>query len=185
VFPDYRVRTHLQYVYIRDSYSTVSLRVIAAYIDPSLSNHNSLLDRGVKALIYVDTYDWICNWVGNGRWTLALEWSGKNGFVNQALRSWNIDGKKVGSVRNSGPVDGAGHMVRSFCSLFKVRRMFDAFHRFHMISLSSWRLQGDGWMASNSRGTIDTLLNICGPLDGMSYVSFDKWQLRICKVCCG
>jgi len=65
----------------------------------------------VKALIYVDTYDWICNWVGNGRWTLALEWSGKNGFVNQALRSWNIDGKKVGSVRNSGPVDGAGHMV--------------------------------------------------------------------------
>lgn len=25
----------------------------------------SLLDRGVKALIYVGMYDWICNWVGN------------------------------------------------------------------------------------------------------------------------
>jgi carboxypeptidase C (cathepsin A) len=34
----------------------------------------SLLDRGIKALIYVGTYDWICNWVGSERWTLALEW---------------------------------------------------------------------------------------------------------------
>ena len=106
----------------------------------------SLLDRGVKALVYVGKYDWICNWVGNERWTLALEWSGKNGFVNQELRSWNIDGKKVGSVRNSGPftfvtVDGAGHMVCSFCSLWKMRWMFNALHRFHMINLSRrWRL---------------------------------------------
>lgn len=39
----------------------------------------ALLERGVRVLIYVGTYDWICNWVGNERWTLAMEWSGQDG----------------------------------------------------------------------------------------------------------
>ena len=117
----------------------------------------ALLDCGIDALIYVGKYDWICNLIGNERWTLALEWSGKDGFVNQELRPLNICGEKV---RNSGPfvvvtVDGAGGVVRSFCSIWKMRPMFDAFHRVHTISLSRrWRLQGDGWMALNSSGTM-------------------------------
>ncbi|EEB93527.1 hypothetical protein MPER_07799, partial [Moniliophthora perniciosa FA553] len=34
----------------------------------------ALLEHRVRVLIYVGTYDWICNWVGNERWTLELEW---------------------------------------------------------------------------------------------------------------
>lgn len=77
----------------------------------------ALLERGVQVLIYVGTYDWICNWIGNERWTLDLEWSGQEDFVKEALREWLVDGNKAGMVRSKGgltfaTVDGAGHMVR-------------------------------------------------------------------------
>ncbi|KAJ2911929.1 hypothetical protein MD484_g8484, partial [Candolleomyces efflorescens] len=76
----------------------------------------ALLERGVKALIYVGVNDWICNHVGNEQWTLALEWSGQQNFRSQPLRDWYVDGKKAGRTRGSGgltfaTVDGAGHMV--------------------------------------------------------------------------
>jgi carboxypeptidase C (cathepsin A) len=79
----------------------------------------ALLDRGVGVLIYVGTYDWICNWVGNERWTLAVEWSGHEEFVKEELREWVVDGKKAGLVRSKGgltfvTVDAAGHMVCLF-----------------------------------------------------------------------
>ncbi|ESK86463.1 hypothetical protein Moror_9868 [Moniliophthora roreri MCA 2997] len=76
----------------------------------------ALLERGVRVLIYVGTYDWICNWVGNERWTLELEWSGQEQFVKQELRDWLVDKKRAGRTRNWGnftfaTVDAAGHMV--------------------------------------------------------------------------
>ncbi|TFK48038.1 hypothetical protein OE88DRAFT_1665085 [Heliocybe sulcata] len=75
-----------------------------------------LLERGVNVLIYVGSYDWICNWVGNERWTLALEWSGKEEFGKQGLRNWEVNGKVAGVTRSAGgltfaTVEGAGHMV--------------------------------------------------------------------------
>ncbi|EEB92714.1 hypothetical protein MPER_08737 [Moniliophthora perniciosa FA553] len=76
----------------------------------------ALLEHGVRVLIYVGTYDWICNWVGNERWTLALEWSGQEQFVKQELRDWLVDEKRAGRTRSWGnftfaTVDAAGHMV--------------------------------------------------------------------------
>ncbi|KIK51960.1 hypothetical protein GYMLUDRAFT_50249 [Collybiopsis luxurians FD-317 M1] len=77
-----------------------------------------LLERGVKVLIYVGSYDWICNWVGNERWTLALEWSGQEEFASQKLREWTVAGVKAGVTRSAknglftfATVEGAGHMV--------------------------------------------------------------------------
>ncbi|KAF9242675.1 serine carboxypeptidase [Melanogaster broomeanus] len=68
---------------------------------------SALLERGVRALIYIGTYDWICNWVGNERWTLQMPWTGQEAFV---------DGHVAGKVRSAGgltfaTIDGAGHMV--------------------------------------------------------------------------
>ncbi|KAF8649503.1 hypothetical protein AX16_005755 [Volvariella volvacea WC 439] len=88
-------------------------------LHPSVDYVGALLDRGVRALIYVGTYDWICNWVGNERWTLALEWSGQEEFVKQPLREWSVggDGSSVaGKTRAAkgltfATVDAAGHMV--------------------------------------------------------------------------
>ncbi|KAJ6614925.1 serine carboxypeptidase [Mycena sp. CBHHK59/15] len=80
----------------------------------------ALLEHGVRVLIYVGTNDWICNWVGNERWTMSLEWSGQEAFVQEPLRSWggtgNAKGKRAGLARSANgltfvTIDDAGHMV--------------------------------------------------------------------------
>lgn len=75
----------------------------------------------MRALIYVGELDWICNWVGNERWTRALEWSGGSAFAAEALGTWDVGGRVVGKVRSSGKltfatIKGAGHMVGFFLS---------------------------------------------------------------------
>ncbi|KAF9042308.1 serine carboxypeptidase [Panaeolus papilionaceus] len=76
----------------------------------------ALLERGVRVLIYVGAYDWICNHIGNERWTLALEWTRHDEFASQPLRDWLVDGKVAGKTRSVKDfsyvtIDGAGHMV--------------------------------------------------------------------------
>ncbi|KAJ6456224.1 serine carboxypeptidase [Mycena vitilis] len=79
-----------------------------------------LLERGIRVLIYVGTYDWICNWVGNERWTLALEWSGQAEFAAEPLRPWALGSDfskgRAGLARSAKgltfvTIDAAGHMV--------------------------------------------------------------------------
>jgi len=107
---------------VKGNFSSCSNDVNAAFhrhqdIFHSSFNHvAALLERNVKVLIYVGTYDWICNWVGNEKWTLALEWTGKEEFGKQELRDWKVNGKVVGKTRSAegltfATVDGAGHMV--------------------------------------------------------------------------
>lgn len=78
----------------------------------------ALLERGVRVLVYVGTYDFGCNWIGNEAWTLALEWSGHTEFVAQSLRKWTVGSARVGRMRSAkglmfATVDAAGHMVRT------------------------------------------------------------------------
>lgn len=78
----------------------------------------ALLERDVRVLIYVGTHDWVCNWVGNEAWTLALEWSGQAALGAQPLREWTVDGKRAGRTRSArgftfATVDAAGHLVRA------------------------------------------------------------------------
>ncbi|CAE6506630.1 unnamed protein product [Rhizoctonia solani] len=75
-----------------------------------------LLERGVKVLIYVGTYDWICNWVGNQKWVMALDWTGGAEFTAQKDRDWVVDGQVAGFTRSANgltfaTVNAAGHMV--------------------------------------------------------------------------
>lgn len=84
---------------------------------------SALLNRDIRVLIYAGTYDWICNWVGNERWTLDLEWSGQEEFRSQPLRDWYLDNEntsqRAGRTRSAGKrglftfatIDEAGHMV--------------------------------------------------------------------------
>ncbi|KAI0047671.1 serine carboxypeptidase [Auriscalpium vulgare] len=85
-------------------------------LHPTVDHVAGLLERGVRVLIYVGTYDWICNWVGNERWTLAMDWSGKDAFNGEPLRTWTVDGAVAGKTRSTkgltfATVDAAGHMV--------------------------------------------------------------------------
>ncbi|KAI0071137.1 serine carboxypeptidase [Panus rudis PR-1116 ss-1] len=77
---------------------------------------SALLDRGIRTLIYVGANDWICNWVGNERMTLSLEWNDQEAFVSQPLAEWKVNGTAAGLTRSAGPLTfatiyGAGHMV--------------------------------------------------------------------------
>lgn len=83
----------------------------------------AILEHGVRVLIFAGVYDWSCNWVGNERFTLGLEWSGKDEFGKQALREWSVDGNMTGLTRSArnltfATVEGAGHLVR-FLSLVR------------------------------------------------------------------
>ncbi|KIJ26977.1 hypothetical protein M422DRAFT_271866 [Sphaerobolus stellatus SS14] len=75
-----------------------------------------LLERGVKVLIYAGTYDLVCNWVGNERFTLAMKWTGQAEFISKPLSDWKVAGKVAGKTRSANglsfvTVFGAGHMV--------------------------------------------------------------------------
>jgi len=72
-----------------------------------------LLNAGFPALIYTGDVDFICNYLGNQAWTLALEWAHKDEFNAAEPHDWN-DGK--GLARTIGSftflqVYDAGHMV--------------------------------------------------------------------------
>lgn len=85
---------------------------------------SELLEHGVRVLIYAGTYDFVCNWVGNERWTLDMEWSGQEAFRNETLKEWSVDGKAAGKFRKHGnlafaTIFGTGHLVcASFISFF-------------------------------------------------------------------
>ncbi|KAI0737546.1 serine carboxypeptidase [Daedaleopsis nitida] len=76
----------------------------------------SLLDHGIRALVYVGDTDWICNWVGNERMTRDLEWTSQEAYGKQPLRDWHIDGEVAGKTRSFGKltfatIRDAGHMA--------------------------------------------------------------------------
>ena len=80
----------------------------------------AMLESGVRALVYAGDEDFICNWLGNQRWTLAMPWSGQKDF-NEAAKNekkFVVDGEEAGSAIEveGGPltflrVFDAGHMV--------------------------------------------------------------------------
>ena len=113
--------------HVSPSFSACSDSVGIAF-DASLDEtHDSsifvgaLLEHGVDVLLYVGTSDWICNWVGNQLWAIALEWTGNEQFAAEPLREWFVDGVVAGKARTArgkaatltfATVDNAGHMVR-------------------------------------------------------------------------
>jgi len=75
-----------------------------------------LLARNISVLIYAGTTDFICNWLGNEKWTLNMEWFGQEDFVAQELEEWTIDGVAAGKMRSAhglmfATVYGGGHLL--------------------------------------------------------------------------
>ncbi|KAK6163419.1 hypothetical protein DH2020_000283 [Rehmannia glutinosa] len=76
----------------------------------------TLLEDGIKLLVYAGEYDLICNWLGNSRWVHAMEWSGQKQFVAAKTSPFSVDGVEAGLHKSYGPltflkVHDAGHMV--------------------------------------------------------------------------
>ncbi|KAK6460884.1 carboxypeptidase Y precursor [Scheffersomyces coipomensis] len=86
------------------------------WMKPYYTNVITLLEADIPVLIYAGDKDFICNWLGNQAWTNELEWSGKEGFAKAPVRTWTLDDKPVGEVKNFEHftflrVFGGGHMV--------------------------------------------------------------------------
>ncbi|CAI9104979.1 OLC1v1003785C1 [Oldenlandia corymbosa var. corymbosa] len=75
-----------------------------------------LLESGIRALIYVGEYDFICNWIGNSRWVETMKWSGQRKYLAAPNVPFTVDGVEAGVQRKNGPliflkVHNAGHLV--------------------------------------------------------------------------
>ncbi|KAK7305525.1 hypothetical protein VNO77_43431 [Canavalia gladiata] len=76
----------------------------------------TLLEDGIKVLVYAGEEDLICNWLGNSRWVHAMEWSGQKEFGGSPVAPFLVDGAEAGMLKSHGPlaflkVSEAGHMV--------------------------------------------------------------------------
>ncbi|KAH1041532.1 hypothetical protein AAZX31_09G048500 [Glycine max] len=76
----------------------------------------SLLEDGIKLLVYAGEEDLICNWLGNSRWVYAMEWSGQKAFGTSPTVKFVVDGAEAGSLNSYGPLSflkvyEAGHLV--------------------------------------------------------------------------
>jgi len=75
-----------------------------------------VLAAGIRVLVYAGDVDFICNWLGNKAWTLAMEWPHKQDFNSAKDEDYTLDGKKVGRMRTASgltfaQIFQAGHMV--------------------------------------------------------------------------
>ncbi|ORY34286.1 Alpha/Beta hydrolase protein [Naematelia encephala] len=76
----------------------------------------ALLERGIRVLSYVGTFDFICNHIANERWMEKLEWTGKEGYNAAEFADWTVDDNIAGSYKTYGNLTHlkilyAGHMV--------------------------------------------------------------------------
>mmetsp|Transcript_58376 Transcript_58376/g.92782 ORF Transcript_58376/g.92782 Transcript_58376/m.92782 type:complete len:463 (+) Transcript_58376:66-1454(+) len=77
------------------------------------------IQTDVRGLIYAGDLDFICNWLGNQAWSLALPWKGQSQFNTTTPVAWNVNGKEAGTIRQAKGLTNftfvrvyeAGHMV--------------------------------------------------------------------------
>mmetsp|Transcript_23819 Transcript_23819/g.28753 ORF Transcript_23819/g.28753 Transcript_23819/m.28753 type:complete len:461 (-) Transcript_23819:114-1496(-) len=81
-------------------------------------NIPATLAAGVRVLVYAGEEDFICNWLGNSRWTDAMVWPGQYEFGNFTSVPWTPEGASApaGEAKHAKgltflKVYKAGHMV--------------------------------------------------------------------------
>merc|ERR1712187_540190 len=75
-----------------------------------------MLADNLQVLIYAGDVDYICNWLGNKKWTLAMEWPHKDEFNEAEDAPYTVGNSQSGRLRTSNgfhfmQVYQAGHMV--------------------------------------------------------------------------
>eukprot|EP01083_Nonionella_stella_P135252 411432_1 len=97
----------------------VNIRLEADWMKDYQQLVSGPIQSNVRGLIYAGDLDFICNWLGNQAWALALPWTGKNEFDAATPVSWKVNGVAAGEIRQGASntnftflrVYQAGHMV--------------------------------------------------------------------------
>eukprot|EP01134_Creolimax_fragrantissima_P007109 CFRG7109T1 len=94
----------------------VNLHFMTDFMRDLSPNVTMLLEDNLDVLIYAGEADYICNWMGNNAWTLALPWHGHDGFNSAEVKDWKVNDKVMGTVRSFDnfkflTIADAGHMV--------------------------------------------------------------------------
>ncbi|KAJ2998268.1 hypothetical protein HDV02_004688 [Globomyces sp. JEL0801] len=97
---------------------TMNFMMDGDWLRPYVEYIPALLNSNVKVLIYAGDADYVCNFMGNKAWTMALDWTGGEEFrkVDDLLWRSVITGRLAGEYRATSKlaflrVYGAGHMV--------------------------------------------------------------------------
>ncbi|KAI9301170.1 carboxypeptidase S1 [Cunninghamella echinulata] len=61
----------------------------------------SLLNNGVRVLLYSGDSDYICNWYGNYAWAGQLKFEGSTQYQAATMKGWSLGGKEVGQVQQA------------------------------------------------------------------------------------
>ena len=77
------------------------------------------IQTNIRGLIYAGDLDFICNWLGNQAWSLALPWNGQLQFNNTQPTNWTVNNQIFGTIRQAKNLHNftfvrifqAGHMV--------------------------------------------------------------------------
>lgn len=94
----------------------VNVMFLTDFLQTYASNVTSLLNDGLKVLVYAGQADYICNWFGNRKWINMLEWNGKDEFNKAGQQDWIVNHKSVGTIQHYQDltfisIQDAGHMV--------------------------------------------------------------------------
>jgi len=97
----------------------VNIRLQADWMKDYQQLVSGPIEDGVRGLIYAGDLDFICNWLGNQAWALALPWKGGKQFNSTQPVEWKVDGKAAGTIRQAAGINNftfvrvyeAGHMV--------------------------------------------------------------------------
>lgn len=94
----------------------VNIMFMTDFLQTYASNVTSLLNGGLRVLIYAGQADYICNWLGNKEWINMLGWNGKEEFNKAGQHDWIMNDKSVGTIQNYKnltfiSIKDAGHMV--------------------------------------------------------------------------
>lgn len=105
---------------VNATWASCNMDVNKGFMEDFMHNYHlkipALLADGIEVLAYAGDVDYICNWLGNKKWVLDLEWPNKAAFNAAEDKAYNVADKQVGRLRSSNgfhflQIYQAGHLV--------------------------------------------------------------------------
>lgn len=96
--------------------NSVHLGLTGDWIPSFAQDIPTVLQAGVRVLIYSGVDDFVCNYYGGANWVKNMKWGGQGGFNAAPLTKWTVNGAVAGRTQTYKgftwlEMDNAGHMA--------------------------------------------------------------------------